>query len=489
MTRPVDATPRYDPPVGAASREVDYLVVGAGAAGMAFTDALVQESDATVLMVDRRHGPGGHWNDAYPFVQLHQPSAFYGVNSTNLGDDRIDDSGPNAGFYERATGAEVCHYFQAVLRDRLEPTHRVELRSMTDCTHGANGAVQLVCRLTGAREAVTVRRKVVDARFLESSIPATHTPSFAVDDGARCVPVNDLVRVDTPADGYVVIGGGKTAMDACSFLLDQGVDPGSVTWIRPRDAWVLDRATWQPRTMVGRFMISWSESVEAAASATSVDDLFGRLEECGHLWRLDPATAPTMYRAAILSDAERQQLQSIERVVRQGRVRRVGTDRVVLEEGEIPASPRTLHVDCTADGLPAPPSRPIFEARRVTIQQMRETSPTFNAALIGYLEATRGDAVEDANRLAPPVPYPNAALDWIRVRHVGMVAQSRWDQEVDVRAWVDSSRLSISAGLMDHATEPGVGPAMMSYLEHAPRARARLAGLRTELGDDVTDLA
>ncbi len=54
--------------------ETDYLVVGAGAAGMAFTDALIAASDADVVIVDRRHGPGGHWNDAYPFVRLHGPS-------------------------------------------------------------------------------------------------------------------------------------------------------------------------------------------------------------------------------------------------------------------------------------------------------------------------------------------------------------------------------------------------------------------------------
>ena len=40
--------------------ETDYLVVGAGATGMAFTDALIGESDAEVVMVDRRHRPGGH---------------------------------------------------------------------------------------------------------------------------------------------------------------------------------------------------------------------------------------------------------------------------------------------------------------------------------------------------------------------------------------------------------------------------------------------
>jgi cation diffusion facilitator CzcD-associated flavoprotein CzcO len=52
--------------------ETDYLVVGAGAAGMAFSDTLLAHSTATVTVVDRRHAPGGHWLDAYPFVRLHQ---------------------------------------------------------------------------------------------------------------------------------------------------------------------------------------------------------------------------------------------------------------------------------------------------------------------------------------------------------------------------------------------------------------------------------
>ncbi len=46
--------------------DTDYLVIGAGAAGMAFTDALIADYGADVVMVDRRHAPGGHWNDATP---------------------------------------------------------------------------------------------------------------------------------------------------------------------------------------------------------------------------------------------------------------------------------------------------------------------------------------------------------------------------------------------------------------------------------------
>jgi hypothetical protein len=244
--------------------EVDYLVVGAGATGLAFTDALVGETSASVLMVDRRHAPGGHWNDAYPFVRLHQASAFYGVNSRTLGEDRLDDSGPDAGTYERATGAEICHYFQAVLHDRLLASGQVEFVGMTDCVWDDEGHARTASLLTGVARDVVVRRKVVDARFLQSAIPATHTPGFEVDDGVRLVPVNDLVRTERPAGGYVVIGAGKTGMDACNWLLDNGVDPDHIAWIKPRDAWVIDRATLQPRDKVGSFIINWAAAVEAS---------------------------------------------------------------------------------------------------------------------------------------------------------------------------------------------------------------------------------
>jgi cation diffusion facilitator CzcD-associated flavoprotein CzcO len=62
--------------------ETDYLIVGCGAAGLAFADALIEVSrDADLILVARRYAPGGHWLEAYPFVRLHQPSAYYGVNS------------------------------------------------------------------------------------------------------------------------------------------------------------------------------------------------------------------------------------------------------------------------------------------------------------------------------------------------------------------------------------------------------------------------
>ncbi|CAN5388644.1 hypothetical protein BH11ACT6_BH11ACT6_47970 [soil metagenome] len=73
--------------------ETDYLVIGAGATAMAFVDTLISETSADVVMIDRHHAPGGHWNTAYPFVRLHQPSAYYGVNSRALGSDTKDSGG------------------------------------------------------------------------------------------------------------------------------------------------------------------------------------------------------------------------------------------------------------------------------------------------------------------------------------------------------------------------------------------------------------
>jgi cation diffusion facilitator CzcD-associated flavoprotein CzcO len=222
--------------------ETDYLVVGAGATGMAFADTLVAESDADVVLVDRRHRPGGHWLDAYSFVRLHQPSAYYGVNSRVLGHDRVDERGPNAGFYERATAAEIVEYFNRVLEEDLAPTGRVRFFGMCDYRDFDADGHRFVSTLTGAPTTVRVRRRVVDATYVESDIPSRHTPGFVIDPDVRLVPPNDLVRLGEPASGFTVIGAGKTAMDTCNWLLDTGVEANQIRWIRPRDGWFFNRA-------------------------------------------------------------------------------------------------------------------------------------------------------------------------------------------------------------------------------------------------------
>ncbi len=454
----------------------DYLVVGAGATALAFADSLVAEDpNVELTLVDRRPGPGGHWLDAYPFVRLHIPSAFYGVNSIQLGANRIDESGENAGFYERATGPEVCEYF-AEAAAHLTDTGRV--RILTEHEHlgsGDNGE-RIRDLTTGTIFEIDVRRKLVDARYQEASVPATHPGTFDVSSGANVVPVNDLPTAVESASQFTVLGAGKTAVDACTWLLDRDVAPDRIRWVRPRDMWFHHRRHFQPLELVGENMDGISLDAEAGANATDIDDLFARLEDAGRLARIDPNVRATMYRGTMLGPAEFDAVRQIEDVVRLGHVQRIEPDRIVLEQGETDTSTDVLHVDCTAYGLRAAPAVPVFQGNRIVIQQARQNSPTFNAALIAFVEAHRDDDTEQ-NRLCPPNPFPSSIDDWPGMtRRTFQVAQT-WGQEPDISGWLAESRLNLLRGLPQHAAEPRVQAAFERFLTNIGPATERLAEL------------
>ena len=178
--------------------EADYLVVGAGATGMAFTDALIDHADVRVALVDRREGVGGHWLEAYPFVRLHQSSTFYGVASTLLGGGRIQEHGPEAGLHERADQPTICAYYDDLLANR-HARRRAGSSSSPAATTSADRTLRL------ARLGRAVRGAGAAAG---SSMPATSRPTSRrrrrrgsrSADGARVIPVNDLVRVEDDAE-------------------------------------------------------------------------------------------------------------------------------------------------------------------------------------------------------------------------------------------------------------------------------------------------
>jgi cation diffusion facilitator CzcD-associated flavoprotein CzcO len=87
--------------------ETDCLVIGAGVTGLAFTDTLAAEADVEVVLVERRGAVGGHWRDAYPFVRLHIPSAYYGADSLPLGEDWVD-GGRERGVLRAGDAARRC---------------------------------------------------------------------------------------------------------------------------------------------------------------------------------------------------------------------------------------------------------------------------------------------------------------------------------------------------------------------------------------------
>ena len=452
--------------------ETDYLVVGAGAAGMAFTDELLTHSDATVTIVDRRHAPGGHWRDAYPYVRLHQPSTFYGVSSVPLGQDALDTTGTNAGFYELAGADEICAYYERVMHRHFLPTGRVRYFPSSD----HQGEHRFVSRLTGASWQVRVKRKLVDTTYIEGSIPATDPPPFEVADGVRCVPAGELTRVGETPERYVVIGAGKTALDACVWLLERGVAPSAIRWIKPREAWWMNRRFQQPHTLFPEFYRGAAIQLEAMAQAASVDDLFERLERESVFLRVDAGVTPTMFRGAVVSEPELRLLRQIEDVVRLGQVRRLSRDEIILDGGRVPTNQRTLHVHCASRALAHRPLRPIFEPGRVTIQPILWGFACYQFATLGVVEATV-ESDEEKNRLCPPIHYWDRNQDFVTAYLASMVGERTRATHEALARWTKATRLNPASGLSAHRDDPRVNEARERIKRAGPAAAANLQKL------------
>ncbi len=462
--------------MGIATIETDYLVIGSGAGGMAFTDEVLSHSDAHVTIVDRRHAPGGHWLDAYPFVRLHQPSAFYGVSSAPLGEDRIDQSGHNTGFYELARADEICAYYDRVMEQRFVSSGRVQ--HFPCCEYV--GENRFVSRLSGQRYEVDVRRKLVDTTRMQGKIPATSPPPFELADGVRCVPVGELVGVTEPPEEYVIVGAGKTALDACVWLLERGVAPASIRWIKPREAWWLNRKYNQPAEMLGTMYAGLSLQSEAAAKATSEDDFFARLEAAEFLLRVDPQVTPRMFRGAIMSEAELELVRGIENVVRMGHVRRVEPERIILDQGEVSLPPNSLLVHCASAGLSLADVMPVFSPGRITLQATRFGFAPYSAAVIGFVEVTLGDDLEAQNRLCPSMRFPNSTSDFLEVLAASTLADAERSRHPGVSRWQKGSRLNPMSRLNEHFEEPQVQEAYTRFKTYGPQAVSNLQSLLAE---------
>lgn len=456
--------------------ETDYLVVGAGAAGMAFTDSLLTHSDATVTLVDRRYAPGGHWIDAYPYVRLHQPSAFYGVSSVPLGHDTIDQSGLNAGFYELASADELRAYYAKVMQQHFVPSGRVRYFPSSDYAGGTEGLHKFTSRLSGATHEVRVRRKLVDTTYLEGSIPAVDPPPFEVAEGVRCVAAGDITRLVDRPDRFVVIGAGKTALDACVWLLSQGVAASAIQWVKPREGWWLNRRYHQPHERLPDFYAGLGLQLQAMAQADSVDDVFARLESDGFFVRVDTAATPTMCHGAIVSETELGLLRQIKDVVRLGRVRRVERDRIVLDEGTVPTDENTVHVHCAARGLARPKLRPIFEADRVTVQPCFWGFASYQFALLGAVEAMV-ERDEDKNRLCRPVLYWDTNKDYLTAYLAAMASEQARAANPALTAWAKGTRLNSLAAVGLYRDHPTVVEARERIKRFAAAAVANLVKL------------
>lgn len=275
----------------------------------------------------------------------------------------------------------------------------------------------------------------------------------------------------------MIVGSGKTATDAIVWLLDNGVDPDRVCWLRPRDPWMFNRAVVQPDPIITSRMTA--DILESARDATSPDDLFLRMEAAGVMMRVDPRVTPSMAKTPTLAHWELDRLRTIENVVRLGHVRRVEQGRLVCVDGDAAIDGDALVVHCAAPGLKYPPLVPIWGSEEITLQCVA-TGPIFGAALAGYLEATREDDAEK-NRLCPPHSLPNTPTDWPRTIVQGAQGSQALTTEPDVMRWSHATSLYRSRVPAERTNDPEVadGIARVEAVSEVGLAKlAELGGMR-----------
>lgn len=474
--------------------DTDYLIIGSGAVGMAFADVLFHETPDRIVLVDRHAAPGGHWNDAYPFVRLHQPSAYYGVNSRALGGNATDAAGLNKGMHERATSAELVSYYGQVMQQMLA-SGRVRYFPMSDYVGDyageADGLHPFKSLLTGGVQHVSVRKKVVDTTFLQTEVPATHPPKYALAPEVHCVPVNQLAQTRQPPSGYVIVGAGKTGIDACLWLLENGVAAAQICWIMPRDSWMQNRINFQPGD---EFFVhsygAFAEQVEIVAQAQSVQQVFNQLAAKGQLLRMDPAVQPSMYHGAIVSQPELETLRQIKNIVRLGRVLRIEKDQIVLERGTVASDANRLYVDCSASAVNwRRPAVPIFAGNTITPQMVRTFQPTFSAALVAHIE-TRFDSEAEKNAWCRPIPFQDRPVDYLAMLAANMANQYQWSKNEDIAQWIVRSRLDGFSALARNVKPTDIEKLALlkRYGQSAGPAAARLKQLLSPAADLVSNM-
>lgn len=453
---------------------VDYLVIGAGAMGMSFVDTLVSDTKKSIVMVDRYARPGGHWIMAYPFVRLHQPAEYYGVNSRKLGTGKIDQIGWNKGIPELASRDEILSYYDLTMRETFLPSGRVKYFPK----HEYLGEGSFKSILTGKTYKVGAGTTIVDATYSQTKVPSMGPPAYEVAEGVKLVTPNDLPQIDRGYANYTVVGAGKTGIDSALWLIENGIPQSDITWIMPRDSLFFKRTGMEE---FGKNSMKANESVMAA---NTVDEVARNAVGAGQLMYFDPKAAPaTMWHCATISELEMEALRKIGDIVRKGRVTKITSEEVTLTKGSYKPKPDTLFIDCSASAVHKAAPVPIFQDKKIVLQPVRYCQQTFSSAVIAHVEATYDD-LEKKNYLCSPIPMPNVLNDMALIQVQTNTNALRWAQHPKTQAFVSSSRLDLFGSVMPKppSAEPEVVQKFYAELLGGVSAvTERLKGLMEEL--------
>lgn len=483
--------------------QVDYLIIGAGATGLAFADTLLHHSSpsTSVLMVDKNSSPGGQWVDSYGFVRLHQPSDMYGVETMKL-EPSGEDCSASKEEAHRATRVEILEYYDRVTKvlEEKYDFHFVgdtafdmsqlddddddeeEILKVAEEEEGASTDMHPHYRykLSGGRSIMA--KKVVDARYLQPDLPIHVPPKFKFDpEVINVVPVNTLAETDKQSQTkhYVIIGAGKTGMDAIVHLIQhEQVNPDNILWIVPNEAWITAREN------IGSFAEFLHECTKLQKKNDLANNNNGRpgnieseeffqrgfleWERKGKVYRFNEDILPTKFKDATLSKSELALIKNVKRVVRNGRVESIDNEGTIHFAGGRTTMPLpwssssttdTTFVHCSAGAFnyskqtKKPP--PIFSPHRISVQDVYGTPGfCFVGSIIGKLESlgTKFTDAEKNSMCAAPIPNPSSLPLGPSGGDIGVISPghgyvqrlsnlNRWLQVPEIRNWLAGHRL------------------------------------------------
>mmetsp|Transcript_98885 Transcript_98885/g.200674 ORF Transcript_98885/g.200674 Transcript_98885/m.200674 type:complete len:587 (-) Transcript_98885:49-1809(-) len=397
----------------------DYLVVGAGTACLSFVDVVLSSrKDATFIIVDRFAAAGGHWNKAYSFVRLHQQSCNYGVNGLPLG--KLDKHGKELyDLTDRKTGKEVLEYYEKVI-ELFKATGRVrtffetnyEGEATNDNAISSNDYQNPTAKITHTVTTKDGRRIRIDCTKIVRTETNVIVPSmrhgvpFPIDESVvRTMNMNELPdNIGSRSHKkYVVIGAGKSGVDALIYLMDDGkVHPDQITWVVSRPVWYLMRDGISPDPKPGtRF---WKQVVkvfiEPLCHGNSAVDVFTLMEKSGVVQRVDPDDGhfPQIFKSPVIDYSELKKLRSLKNIVsNKGRITSITSTEMIFEDGShsVPVSPTdTIFVDCTTDqfGYNFDEDHVFFNPHKIRLGPLTNfVNPSHSSAQAGYLEAQFND--------------------------------------------------------------------------------------------------
>ena len=233
---------------------------------------------------------------------------------------------------------------------------------------------------------VKILRKTVDATRMAANVPSMRPPTYNIGEGVNLVAINGLVNLKSPFKRYVVIGAGKTGLDALLYLLERNVNPDKITWIVPNDCWYLNRDVFNMKDL-------WSEmekQYRAVVQAKDVDDIYVKYEEIGIMMRVDKTYWPSRMRGATITKEELEKVCQVKNIIRQGRIKSLFSKIILFENGSsISGDPEALYVDCSASGCGLGahvPAVPVFNGKTINLQMFLLPQPCASSGIIAALE-------------------------------------------------------------------------------------------------------